>query len=104
MLIEQILAVKPRSSTEWMMMVEGDPPPSETAHIEAVEDAIAQLDPQSKFILSAIYYEQIPYEELGGRLGVSKPHAWRLTRKAVASLEAILRTNPLLVERYKLDV
>lgn len=84
------------------MMREGEQPPDEHDHSDAVAAALAQLSDESKFILMAIFYEQIPYEELGQRLGVSKTHAWRLTNKAKEELKGLLARDPVLTRRYKL--
>lgn len=102
MLIDSILASKPTTSTEWMMMTDEVEPLDDTEHQEVVAAALAQMGEQSKFILMAVFYERIAYEELGSRLGVSKTHAWRLTRKAIEELRALLTGDPILTRRYKL--
>jgi RNA polymerase sigma factor (sigma-70 family) len=60
---------------------------------EIVKDAVEYLCPQDRFIIEAIYYEQITYEMLGERLGVSNVHAWRLAKTAIKNLQAQLLTN-----------
>jgi RNA polymerase sigma factor (sigma-70 family) len=60
---------------------------------DAVKDAIEYLSPQDRFIVEAIYYEQITYEVLGERLGVSNVHAWRLAKAAIKNLQTQLITN-----------
>ena len=45
---------------------------------------------QDKFIIQAINYEQVSYEVLGQRLGVSATHAWRLKQIAYKHLEEVL--------------
>lgn len=95
-----LLAAKPQSESEWMLQ-HGDVIESDnTSHIEAVQDAIELLSPQSKFCIEAIFYEGIPYSKLGDRLGVSKPHAWRLSRKALKELNDLLINNTSINQRY----
>jgi RNA polymerase sigma factor (sigma-70 family) len=60
---------------------------------EVVRDAVEYLCPQDRFIIEAIYYEQITFEVLGERLGVSNVHAWRLAKTAIKNLQAQLITN-----------
>lgn len=60
---------------------------------DVVRDAVEYLCPQDRFIIEAIYYEQITYEVLGERLGVSNVHAWRLAKTAIKNLQAQLITN-----------
>jgi len=60
---------------------------------EIVKDCIEYLCPQDRFIIEAIYYEQITYETLGERLGVSNVHAWRLAKNAIKNLQCQLLTN-----------
>ena len=95
-----LLAAKPVTEMDWLLqrgdIIESD----NTSHIEAVQDAIELLSPQSKFCVEAIFYEGIPYSKLGERLGVSKPHAWRLANKAIEELRQLLTTNKTLNERY----
>lgn len=96
-------ASKPSSQTEWLMMRHGDPPSTETDHVAIVQDTFALLSEQDQYILNALYTEQITYQELGDRLGVSKPHAWRLAQRAVADLKQLLEHNPTLKERYGMN-
>lgn len=57
---------------------------------EIVRDCIELLLPQDEYIIHAIHYERITYEELGARLGCSGPHAWRLTQIAHQHLGEVL--------------
>ena len=66
---------------------------------EAIAECIEQLDAQDRYIVDAINSEVISLEELGRRLGVSKPHAWRLRNKAYERLKLILLEHPLIRER-----
>lgn len=70
---------------------------------EAVADCIDRLDAQDQYIIDAVNSEMISLEELGSRLGVSKPHAWRLRNQAYAKLRLILLEHPLIRERLGFD-
>lgn len=70
---------------------------------EAVADCIDKLNDQDRFIVDAVNSEMVSLEELGKRLGVSKPHAWRLRNAAYERLAVHLRAHPYLSERFNLD-
>jgi hypothetical protein len=70
---------------------------------EAVADCIDQLNDQDRFIVDAVNSEMVSLEELGRRLGVSKPHAWRLRNAAYERLAVHLRSHPYLAERFDLN-
>jgi len=70
---------------------------------EAIAECIEQLGEQDRFIIDAINSEMISLEELGGRLGVSKPHAWRLRNAAYERLRLHLLENPIIRERLGLE-
>jgi DNA-directed RNA polymerase specialized sigma subunit len=63
---------------------------------EALLDCMEMLTDQDKFVIDAIIYEQITYPKLAKRLGVSTPHAWRLTQAAFANLKELLMMNSTL--------
>jgi predicted DNA-binding protein (UPF0251 family) len=68
---------------------------------EAVAQCIEQLDEQDQFIVNAVNSEMISYEELGQRLGVSKPHAWRLKNAAYEKLKHLLTMHPIIRRRVQ---
>ena len=70
---------------------------------EAVADCIEKLDAQDQYSIDAVNSEMVSLEELGKRLGVSKPHAWRLRNAAYDKLRLILLEHPLIRERLGLD-
>jgi DNA-directed RNA polymerase specialized sigma subunit len=70
---------------------------------EAIAECIEQLGDQDRFIIDAINSEMISLEELGGRLGVSKPHAWRLRNAAYERLRLHLLENQIIRERLGLE-
>jgi DNA-directed RNA polymerase specialized sigma24 family protein len=57
---------------------------------DIVLDCLEVLLDQDKYIIQAINYEQVSYEVLGKRLGVSATHAWRLKQIAYKHLEEVL--------------
>jgi predicted DNA-binding protein (UPF0251 family) len=87
--------------TEWeRMMQHGDPDLDETIHIEIVEHALHNMDESMQDVLRAIFYEQIPYSELGERLGCSKTQAWRKAQAAINTIKTMIGDHPILTERY----
>ena len=68
---------------------------------EAVAMCIEQLNEQDQFIVNAVNSEFLSYEELGKRLGVSKPHAWRLKNDAYAKLQQLLTMHPLIRKKVR---
>ena len=60
---------------------------------DIVLDCLEILLDQDKFIIQAINYEQVSYEVLGQRLGVSATHAWRLKQIAYKHLEEVLNID-----------
>ena len=68
---------------------------------EAVAMCIEQLDEQDQFIINAVNSEFLSYEQLGKRLGVSKPHAWRLKNNAYAKLQQLLTMHPLIRKKVR---
>ena len=68
---------------------------------EAVAGCIEQLNEQDQFIVNAVNSEFLSYEELGKRLGVSKPHAWRLKNDAYAKLQQLLTMHPLIRKKVR---
>ena len=63
---------------------------------EALLDCMEMLVEQDQFVIDAIIYEQITYPKLAERLGVSTPHAWRLTQTAFANLKELLLMHSTL--------
>ena len=68
---------------------------------EAVAMCIEQLNEQDQFIVNAINSEFLSYEQLGRRLGVSKPHAWRLKNNAYGKLQQLLTMHPLVRKKVR---
>lgn len=73
-----------------------------TQHIIAVQQAIETLDPMSRQCVEAVFYEGVSYSTLGKRLGISKVHAWRLARKAMAQLQRKLCIDHSINLRYNM--
>jgi DNA-directed RNA polymerase specialized sigma subunit len=70
---------------------------------EAVAECIELLSEQDQFVVNAVNSEMISLEKLGKRLGVSKPHAWRLRNAAYDRLRVHLLAHPIIRERLFLD-
>lgn len=70
---------------------------------EAVASCIELLNEQDRYIIDAVNSEMISLEELGNRLGVSKPHAWRLRNAAYERLRLHLLDNEIVRERLGLE-
>jgi len=97
-----IYATEPRNEAEWLLQLGDIPYNTDTAHIDTVIQAVERLSPQSKLCVEAIFYERIPYSQLGERLGCSKPHAWRLAQKAMDELRRQLINQPSINRRYNM--
>jgi len=65
-----------------------------------VLDCLEVLLDQDRFIILAINYEQITYEQLGLRLGVSATHAWRLKQIAYKHLEEVLLVDGRVIRIF----
>jgi len=89
------------TNSDWLLQI-GDAPNVENSHIDIVRNAVESLDDTSRQIVEAIFYERIPYSQLGTRLGFSKVHAWRLTKKALGQLERVLHNNYSINMRYNM--
>lgn len=97
--IDELLDLLPlqQPENEWQALMEA-PPGHEIASpktaiselVEIVRDCVDVLLPQDQYIVHAMAYERITYEELGARLGVSAPHAWRLKQVAYGHLAEVL--------------
>lgn len=70
---------------------------------EAIADCIEQLNEQDQFIIDAVNSEMVSLQKLGDRLGVSKPHAWRLRNAAFKRLRLLFLQNPIIRERLGID-
>jgi DNA-directed RNA polymerase specialized sigma24 family protein len=111
-LIDDLLAitVPPRPEDDWQALMEAVPgeEPVESKDAlqplrEAVADCIDMLSEQDSFIINAMNSEQITYDELGKRLGVSLTHAWRLRNAAYKNLEQILERHEVIRQYLRLD-
>jgi len=93
-----------RPETDWQALMEAPPgyEPAESKQVvneieDIVRDCVEMLLEQDRYIVEAIAYERISYEDLGYRLGCSGPHAWRLKQIAYANLKELL----LIDERFR---
>lgn len=97
--IDDLLDLLPfnEPENEWQALMEAPPchepatPKTAVAElVDIVRDCMELLLPQDQYIIHSIAYERITYEELGERLGVSSPHAWRLKQIAYQHLGEVL--------------
>lgn len=111
-LIDDLLAitVPPRPEDEYQALMEAVPgdEPAESKDIlqpirEAVADCIDMLSEQDRFIIDAMNSEQITYDELGKRLGISLTHAWRLRNAAYKNLEQILERHETIRQYLRIS-
>ena len=57
---------------------------------------IDMLSEQDRYIIESINYEQITYEQLGKRLGMSNVHAWRLKQDAYKRLMTLMLEHKVI--------
>ena len=97
--IDSLMLLVPPSQpeNEWQALMEAPPftEPLEPKSLlnelrDIIDECRAMMLPQDEFIVSSINDEQISYEQLALRLGVSAPHAWRLKQIAYKHLEEVL--------------
>lgn len=98
----EYVSMKPVTEAEQLLQP-GEPDDiGGTLHIVAVQQAIDTLDPMSRLCVEAVFYEGVSYNTLGKRLGVSKVHAWRLTRKSMAQLQRKLLIDHAINMRFNM--
>jgi DNA-directed RNA polymerase specialized sigma24 family protein len=111
-LIDDLLAITipPRPEDDWQALMEAVPgnEPTQSKDAlqplrEAVADCIDMLTEQDRFIIDAMNSEQITYDELSKRLGISIAHAWRLRHAAYKNLEQILEGHAVIRQYLRLD-
>lgn len=95
-----LLPSSPKTETEWMMQFGESLDDFNVSHIMSVKTAVEELDDKLRECIEAIFYERASYSRLAARLGVSKPHAWRLTKRAIAELQRKLINDSHINERY----
>lgn len=95
-----LLPSVPKTETEWMMQFGEGPSNFDTSHIHAVQQAVEELDEKLRQCIEAKFYERASYSRIAARLNISKPHAWRLTQRAIAELQRKLISNSDINERY----
>lgn len=96
---------RPQTAMEALMLSVSDVIEESAEELQPLREAVAmcieQLDEQDQFIVNAINSEFLSYEQLGKRLGVSKPHAWRLKNNAYAKLQQLLTMHPLIRKKVR---
>ena len=109
--IDELINLLPfqQPENDWQALMEA-PPGTEPATpktvvnelVEIVRDCVEILLPQDQYVVHAIAYERTTYDELGKRLGVSPPHAWRLTQIAYQHLSEVLMIDGR-IRKYIVD-
>jgi len=95
-----------RPETLYQALMQSGPNEADQVSIEEVQpllDVVAyvseMMTPEETYIVDAIAFEQIGYQELGDRLGVSRTHAWRLHKQAVDRLRYLSLNHRPVRER-----
>ena len=96
---------RPQTMMEALMLSTSDVIEESVEELQPLREAVAmcieQLNEQDQFIVNAVNSEFISFDELGKRLGVSKPHAWRLKNNAYARLQQLLTMHPLIRKKVR---
>ena len=96
---------RPQTMMEALMLSVSDVVEESVEELQPLREAVAmcieQLNEQDQFIVNAVNSEFISFDELGKRLGVSKPHAWRLKNNAYARLQQLLTMHPLIRKKVR---
>ena len=96
---------RPQTAMEALMLSVSDVIEESVEELQPLREAVAmcieQLDEHDQFIINAVNSEFLSYEQLGKRLGVSKPHAWRLKNNAYAKLQQLLTMHPLIRKKVR---
>ena len=80
-----------------------DPEPTTTAVQllrEALVDCLEEMEPQDRFVLEALWFEQITVRALAERMGLHKSRTHRIAQRAVLRLGERCACHPLLASRY----
>ena len=96
---------RPETAMEALMLSVSDVIEESAEELQPLREAVAmcieQLNEQDQFIINSVNSEFLSYEQLGKRLGVSKPHAWRLKNNAYAKLQQLLTMHPLIRKKVR---
>ena len=96
---------RPQTAMEALMLSVSDVIEESAEELQPLREAVAmcieQLNEQDQFIINSVNSEFLSYEQLGKRLGVSKPHAWRLKNNAYAKLQQLLTMHPLIRKKVR---
>ena len=96
---------RPQTAMEALMLSVSDVIEESAEELQPLREAVAmcieQLNEEDQFIINSVNSEFLSYEQLGKRLGVSKPHAWRLKNNAYARLQQLLTMHPLIRKKVR---
>jgi DNA-directed RNA polymerase specialized sigma subunit len=91
---------RPRSETEWLMQPGEYGKPQSEQLLDLVARLVDDLDDVSRQCIEAIHFERRSFSQLADRLGVSKTHAWRLTKRAEMRMRKALLDITDIREKY----
>lgn len=84
----------------------GDSPEESADELEpmrsVVAEAVEMLDDEAKWVINAVYSEQLSLQKIGDQLGVSKTHVFRIRNRALAKMRLLLQTNGIIRKRVKM--
>ena len=84
----------------------GDSPEESADELEpmrsVVAEAVEMLDDEAKWVINAVYSEQLSLQQIGDQLGVSKTHVFRIRNRALAKMRLLLQTNGIIRKRVKM--
>ena len=69
---------------------------------EIVADAVDLLPEEDKWVINAVYSEQLSLQQIADQLGVSKTHVFRIRNRALKALKAMLSFDMTIRRRVKM--
>lgn len=102
-LIPLLSSAKPENEIQALMEAgPGQTIETSSEEIDALRNVVVycidMLSDQDRFIVEAINYEQLTYDQLGKRMGISSVHAWRLKQTAFKNLMNLLLEHKTIKE------
>lgn len=100
--------MRPASVLAALMQAAPDEPlQASVEEMQPLADAVAYatecINDEDTYIINCIASEQITYDELAARLGVSRSHSWRLYQRALHRLRTLLLNHPPVRERLGME-
>jgi predicted DNA-binding protein YlxM (UPF0122 family) len=69
---------------------------------EIVADAVDLLPEEDRWVIDAVYSEQLSLQQIADQLGVSKTHVFRIRNRALKALKAMLSFDMTIRERVNM--